>query len=357
MSLLGIRLEGVRNLVPQELELAEMLNVVFGPNASGKTSLLEAVHLLGTARSFRTTHIDQVIQEGTGFLQVSGRVKRDTGSVQVGLRREGKKTRLRVAGENVLRASQLAQVLPVQTLTPASHELLEQGPRYRRRFLDWGVFHVEPRYHQQWTEYYRNLRQRNAALRSGATDRLVRQWDSGLSRSGEELDAQRQHYLTEFRPLFARYAQNLLGQDVNVTLRSGWQRDLTLQDALVEGLASDRKVGFTRSGPHRADLTLSTGGTPVQMRFSRGQQKLLVSALRLAQVNQLQSRRGHAGTMLVDDLAAELDQVHRARLLAQLQQCGSQNFVTVTERELVDLTGWERIKVFHVEHGRIREVL
>ncbi len=357
MSLLALRVEGVRNLHTQEFDFSDKLNVVFGPNASGKTSLLEAINLLGTAKSFRTSRIDHVVQMDADKLQVTGPVRSTISARQLGVQRSAGKTRIRIAGETVSKASLLAHEFPVQVITPSSHALLEQGPKFRRKFLDWGLFHVEPKYHQSWLIYYRGLRQRNAVLRSRAPRQEIVQWDMGLAEAGEHVNELRTTYLNAFVPVFRHYATDLLGEDIEVSLNSGWKSGLSLKSALEAGLEGDRQQGFTRVGPHRGDLVFRLAGSLAQSRLSRGQQKLLVAALRLAQIDHLGQMTRRAGTLMVDDLAAELDREHRGRLLRRLRSCGAQVFVTVTEPELLDVSGWEQVAMFHVEHGKIREVL
>jgi len=136
MSLVRLELRHVRNIAEATLTPSPSCNVIFGANASGKTSLLEAIHILGLARSFRTPHIKQVIQRGSEGLTVFGRRSRADGSeVALGIERTLRETRIRVAGTNVDRAAELARWLPVQVINPESHEVLEQGPRFRRQFL------------------------------------------------------------------------------------------------------------------------------------------------------------------------------------------------------------------------------
>ncbi len=358
MSLVRLELRHVRNIAEATLTPSLSCNVIFGANASGKTSLLEAIHILGLARSFRTPHIKQVIQRGSEGLTVFGRRSRADGSeVALGIERTLRETRIRVAGKNVDRAAELARWLPVQVINPESHEVLEQGPRFRRQFLDWGVFHVEHGFIEAWRGYHRALRQRNAALRQDGPDGAITLWNDSLISHAAALSRARESYLDRLRPWLDDYVERLLGLPVEFQLLRGWSKDMSYEGALASGLKGDREAGFTRQGPHRADITMRVDGVRVQQSLSRGQQKLLVAAMRLAQVRLLGTLSPDRCLLLVDDLPAELDRERRGRLLALLGEVGAQVFVTSTERDLLDLSAWPECKLFHVEHGAVHEVV
>jgi DNA replication and repair protein RecF len=223
--------------------------------------------------------------------------------------------------------------------------------------MDWGVFHVEQSFHGLWREYNRILKQRNAALRAGARQPDIQVWDKGLVDTALKITALRENYLANLLPVLENYSEQLIGFIPQFSYSRGWQKDEDLADKLKDSLETDRAQGYTRAGPHRADLHIKHESLPAQASFSRGQQKLLVSAMRLAQITHLKQQSGQQTVLLVDDLAAELDEEKRARMLALLKETGAQLFVTVTEPDLVDVSGWDEIKLFHVEHGAIKEVV
>ena len=359
MQLTQVEIHRVRNLTNVTLLPAGGLNLIFGSNASGKTSLLEAIYLLSNGRSFRTANIRSVVQHNTENLQVFGKIKQEkTNSlIQLGIERGPNGTQIRINQNTVKQASQLAAYLPVQIINPEAHRLLEQGPTQRRKFLDWGLFHVEPKFHHTWQHYTRLLKQRNAALRHKKFSNNIRIWDQPLLEHADKLTSLRQLYVSEITPLIQSYAKYLLQTSVSVEYRKGWNQELSLAEALKRSFPQDCQQGFTRKGPHRADLRLLVDGIPVQDIFSRGQQKLLVCAMRLAQIRHLKNRIEQSSIVLVDDLAAELDIQHRKRLLELLAETGAQLFITVTEAELVDTKAWLSKKMFHVEHGEVAEVV
>ncbi len=357
MSLLRLEIHHLRNISSAALDLSPRCNLITGANASGKTSLLEAIHILALARSFRTTHIRHVIQRGETALQVFGRRRRHDGQIiPLGIERSVDEVRIRIAGQSVQQVSELATLLPLQLLNPESHQILEQGPRFRRQYLDWGVFHVEHGFLAHWRQFQRALRQRNAVLRqSGSGDTAV--WDKPVLEHGQAVQAARARFLDLLKPRLDYYAERLLGFELDFQLQPGWPADKDYSQVLTRQLEQDREAGFTRQGPHRADLLIKHNGIAVQSAFSRGQQKLLVAAMRLAQVDLLSQQQSEPCLLLVDDLPAELDARHRAVLLGLLRESGAQLFVTSTEPELLSGQLGDEEKMFHVEHGLVREVV
>jgi DNA replication and repair protein RecF len=355
MSLCQLSVEHFRNLQSVQLAPAAGLNVIFGDNAAGKTSLLEAIFFLGRARSFRSGRPEHLISRDAESLIVRALIASAAESVRVGIQRSSSETRVRVDGEEVRSLSALARHLPVQVINNESQRLLQDGPQARRSFLSWGVFHVEHEYHGHWRRYERALRQRNAALRSGDL-RLARSWEPELVATAESVTYQRQRYVEQLvaaaEPLLALW---LAQEELSFSYRRGWAADKDLALAFEEGREREMEAGYTLYGPHRADLSIRGGGMDAQHRLSRGQQKLLAIALLIAQT-QMGAHGGGKWILLLDDLPAELDLTHRAQVLASLQDGAAQCFITCTEREAIPLPP-EAAKWFHVEHGVYREMI
>lgn len=358
MTLSRLDIQDFRNLASARLDFSPRCNLITGENAAGKTSLLEAIHVLARLRSFRTQRLDQLIREGAEAFQLVARLEEGGRSLPVGLRRGRKELDIRLDGAAVRRVSDLASHFPLVVITADLHRVLEEGPRYRRQFLDWGLFHVEPEFHATWRHYAQALKQRNAALRQGATEAQVRTWDAPLLAAGGQIHGMRCTYIKELEPLFARQAERILGlAPLALRYAPGWAQRLTYPEALAEAFPRDRELGQTRVGPHRADLQFFHGEQEVRERLSRGQQKQLLTALLLAQAELLRLRRDRLCQFLVDDLPAELDAEHQARVLGQLRELGAQLFITAIEDRALDLEGWPDPARFHVEHGVVREVV
>jgi DNA replication and repair protein RecF len=360
MFLTQLNIRRVRNLSSVTIEPDPCLNLIYGDNASGKTSLLEAIHVLSLGKSFRTPKILNIIQNQTANLQVVGHVKKSSekSSDILGIERSIGKSVIRINRVAVQKTSELATYLPVQVITPEAHQLLEQGPSQRRKFLDWGLFHVEHDFLSHWQQYHRILKQRNAAIRRKSPIKEVTVWDSSLTKSGITLSKLRVSYLEQLIPFIQTAVNDLLKLDLNTKYSPGWSSKYEgFEQAIRESINTDLKQGYTHSGPHRSDLIITTKNIAVKDVLSRGQQKLLVCALRLAQIEHLKSHTGHNCVVMIDDLASELDETKRTVLLDHLQRVGAQTFVTVTEPGLVKTDSWETKKLFHVEHGNVNEVL
>jgi DNA replication and repair protein RecF len=310
-------------------------------------------------RSFRTNDADRQIREGRAAYLLVGRVARREGrAIPIGIERRPGRYTIHVAGEPVQRLSDLAGNFPVHIMTGDTATVLDGGPRYRRQTLDWALFHVEHGYRRAWQRYARCLRQRNAALRVNAPASQVTAWDPELVDAGNAIDRMRRAYLAAFEPLIAEEV-GLLLPDKTLSLRfqSGWLREVTLQEALVRSLGTDRSRGYTHAGPHRADYSLWMNGKPVASHFSRGQQKAVIAAFMMGQVKLQQQRDRTGGAFLLDDLASELDAGHQARILASLAELGTQVFVSAIDASALDLSAWPELKRFHVEHGEIQELV
>lgn len=356
--LTALDVRDVRVIAGAAIEPGPELNLVVGPNAAGKTSLLEAVHVLATGRSFAATRVARLVRTGAGPLRVVARVQEGAGGRErrLGLERPAHGSpRMRLDGRTVARVTELARVLPVVAVHPGSHELVGGGPGERRRFLDLGLFHVEPGFHAVWQRYRRAVAQRNALLRGGRGQRELQPWEAEIAAAGTELDRYRRACVADLAPRVERLGHEVLGDVVELEYRGGWSGDAGLDEAVAAARGRDRELLTTSVGPHRADLGLRLGGRGVRQRVSRGQQKMLVYVLRLAQAEQLGAGGGCA--LLLDDLPAELDRERRAAVLAVAARIGAQVFVSALEAEAVATPADVGRKVFHVEQGVVSEVV
>lgn len=354
MPLTTLQLERFRCITEARLDFDSRYNLIVGANASGKTSLLEAVYFLGRGRSFRTRRLERIIQQGAGDFLAVGKVVNPPIATLLGLRGTRGSTEIRVGGTGASSAAELAMHFPPQVIDPDVHKLLEEGPTRRRRFLDWGVFHVEPFFMDAWQRYHRALRQRTAALRtstSGNSESLAA-WDTELATAGELLAERRRAYLELLAPFLEDIGRRLLQMDVELVYQRGWSAGLSYAEALREGLERDQRYGLTHSGPHRADLGIRVGGIAAKERVSRGQQKLLAAGLILAQVALQEAYTPGRTALLLDDPAAELDPENLERLVAVVRTLPVQLFVTSLRQ---DLPGFGTPgAMFHVERGTVQ---
>jgi len=354
MPLSWFRVEQFRCLAGVELQLDLEANLFVGPNASGKTSLLEAAFFLGRGRSFRSRRLDALIRCGQDAFVLAGRSEGGAAPVVLEVRAQRAGTEWRAGGAAVGGVAEVAGIFPAQVIDPEIHKLLEGGPSHRRRFLDWGVFHVEPSFLATWRRYHQALRQRNAALKQECGDRDVAAWEQELAVGGEELARQRGAYLERLTAPLQEAGRALLGEGVSLLYSRGWDEDRPLLEALEMSRGRDRRYRATQPGPHRGDITVEVAGRPAKDRVSRGQQKLVAAALMLAQLRVQEQERPGRSALLLDDPAAELDRENLARLMAAVRSIPAQLWVTSLHGDIPGLP--ERTRMFHVERGVIRRV-
>jgi DNA replication and repair protein RecF len=358
VMLIHLNITNFRNFKNVDIDLGTKINVFYGLNGSGKTSLLEAIYYLGLGRSFRTRQTNRVIQHSSTKFSLFGEILQadHLTTIPIGIEREqdGSST-IRIAGKNAKTALQLCERLPLQLINTDSYRLISDGPLYRRQFLDWGVFHQDNFFYEAWQRSQRILKQRNAGLKTAISYQQIKLWDEEFLAMAYKLDEYRSRYISEFIPLFLAVLSSLLTKaDMQISYHRGWNPDKNLQELLEASFSRDKLLGYTQFGPHRADLRLKINAIPAQDVLSQGQQKLVAYALRLAQGRLLQQQTGKNCIYLVDDLPAELDNNKRQLVAEILAGMNSQIFVTGIEPQgLIDLSQLQEAKMFHVERGSI----
>ena len=352
MGLRRLQVTDFRCLQAVEFELHPRFTLISGQNGSGKTSLLEAIYLLGRGRSFRTRRVARLIHFEADHFVIFGEIEREGVRVPLGV--EGRETglRARISGADARSVVELALHFPVQIIDPEVHKLIEEGPAHRRRFLDWGVFHVEQRFIGHWQRYRQALSQRNAALKSGQRDELVRIWNRELLQTGIEIADARARYVRALAPHATEASARLLGGALELQYRPGWNQDFAFDEALQRSEALDRQRGATQVGPHRADLLIRMDGGLARDHISRGQQKLLAAALLIAQLRCFPDSAPLRPTLLLDDPAAELDAGHLRRLIDEVVRADTPLVVTSLD-EHFPAFGSPGAR-FHIENGRLQ---
>jgi DNA replication and repair protein RecF len=354
-----LRIQGLRCLGDVAVELTGGIHVFVGPNGAGKTSVLEAAYLLSHGRSFRTGAREALLQRGRSSLAVFAELLEADGSPRrLGLGRVGARWEARLDGGTVP-LGELVQACAVVCFEPGSHALIAGAAEERRRFLDWGVFHVEHAFLGVWRRYQRALKQRNALLRTGAAgpDELFAVWERELDETAASMDTLREAYLDRLRPILARGVGLLLPElgPVSLRYRRGWAEGTPLSEVLAEQRGRDLARGHTTAGAHRADWSLAFEHAPLREHLSRGQEKLTALSCQLAQAELHAERRGEWPIVCLDDLASELDLAHQTAVVERLGEVGAQVLVTGTEAPLPLRERPHRL--FHVEQGQIRALL
>lgn len=359
MPLTRLIVKQFRNIKACDIQLSPGFNFLIGPNGSGKTSVLEAIYLLGHGRSFRSSLTGRVIQNDYDELFVHGRfMNSDQFELPIGInkQRDGT-TEVKIGGQPGQKIAKLANVLPLQLIHPEGFDLLTAGPKSRRAFIDWGVFHSEPAFYETWGRYKRLAKQRNALLKSARDYSEVSHWDQELAKLAESISEWRELYVNMVKTVAETICREFLPEfDIQLKYYRGWEKDTAYKDILSQNFERDQSLGYTFSGPNKADLRIKVNGTPVEDVLSRGQLKLMVCALRVAQGQHLTEMTGKQCIYLIDDFASELDSQRRQRLADCLKATGAQVFVSsITKNQIADMHD-ELGKVFHVEHGTIEHV-
>lgn len=356
-SLQKLSIRQLRNITSIDMQPGSGINIIHGANGSGKTSILEAIHLLGLARSFRSAHLKTLIQQGTDTTTVFGHL---SNRVNIGISRSLKGSgEIRIDGKTVKGAAPLAQQLPIQLFNPDTFRILEGSPASRRQFIDWGVFHVEHPFLGHWRLARKALQQRNALLKRGAAKEELMPWTHSFTEQSEAVDSLRAEYLERLLPHVNRVLASLLPDAGVIRFRyeRGWDPGEDLGIVLTAAVDRERRYGYTLHGFHRAELRIlmdRTGQDAAEI-LSRGQQKLVVCALKIAQGMLLQSENDTGCIYLIDDLPSELDVQNRERLCKIIEQLQSQVFITCIEPESLGSPWSEDLEMrsFHVKHGRI----
>ena len=351
-----------RNLAEFRLRLSRDLNVISGDNAAGKSSLLEAICYLVSGRSFRTAKQNLLVTHDSEEFTLFGQFSSST-KIGISYNEATKLKRIKLDGEATYSLSTIASLYPVQVLSPESYHLVDSGPLERRKYVDWLLFHVEHGYQKEWNIFQRLLKQRNAYLRLSRNEFQLSEldaWNVQYSRSALKINQFRktaaEWLLPEVKKVLAsinfEYVDNL-----SISYYSGYTG--CLMDKLQESKERDLASGTTQYGPHKADLRLKVGKHLAKDLLSRGQKKLLVNSLYLAQTQILKLKTEKDSLFIVDDFSSELDESNQTVLVEALRkQKNVQIILSCLQADMLKslIKGYNNVKMFHVEHGEISEV-
>ena len=351
MTIRQLSLTDFRNLRSATLDFDPRINLVSGANGSGKTSLLESIHVLCQAHSFRTHQLKQCVQHGKSSFLLFGRFS----EFKAGLSKSDKKLDIHVNGEAIKRRSELVRRVPVQVVNADSFQLIDGAPQKRRAYIDWCLFHVEHQYAQAWIDFRHALRQRNRLLKTRQDLKLLDYWDEHLLNPSNQLHQMRRNQIAELQQVIRNDFSHLLGDiPIDLNYRQGWGQDVELGEALQQQRKRDIASGFTNSGVHRDDLLFTSDGHRANEVLSRGQIKRLCLALLLAALKLVGQKTGKRIILLIDDLSSELDQTAQQKIYQQLAVMDLQLFVSNIDAELPQGFTAKDFKMFHVEHGTIK---
>src|SRR3990167_7913365 len=310
MPLTLLQLADFRNFAKAHLEPSHHgLNIFYGDNGSGKTSLLEAIYYLSAGRSFLTARYPTLVRHSTEKFSIFAQILHNHQRiVPIGTERSlDGVARMRMAEKEVISIAELASFLPIRIIHAQSHYLFESGPIFRRKYLDWGLFYQDPNFISCWRAFEKTLRQRNAILRQKHGIQAFEAWTVELAQHACHLDTLRRAYIEQLLPYFQAAAETLLGiSSLQIHYEAGWDTTQDYYTLLMAHRSAEFRQGHTLFGPHRADFDIQKQGVSMKQFLSRGQQKLLIYAMILAQ-GQCFSAQSKGLVYLIDDLPSELD--------------------------------------------------
>ncbi len=360
MSVVRLTIRNFRNIVESNTDLHPSLNFILGDNGSGKSSFLESLFFLGHGKSFRTTKVENIVSHDFTKFVVSIKNINDN---QIGISRNlvSNETEIKINGEKFNKLSELAKNIAVQIITPESFKLFFGGPKERRKFVDLGLFHVEHSFSQEWKEFSRILKQRNACLRSGFDISKMKYWNDIFCVHSDRVAKLRAEYITLFKIEFLIWAKLLLPnfyQLIEIQYLQGWKQNTKLLDVIENNRERELNLGYTISGSHKFDVRFNMNKSPIETQLSRGQQKLFLLALTFAQAKLIEKVKRVKPILLIDDVGAELDSQSRILLNHAIEQLNCQVIITAIERAaIIPLVPTNNnYKMFHVKHGKIFEM-
>lgn len=351
MQIKKLQIRGVRNLKEVIIEPNNRINVFTGKNASGKTSFLEAIHILARSKSFRTPRIKDVINHEDDQLAVAAEITHERRTaIKLKVEKGTKKNTLSLNNNNLKTVSELAKILPIITVNQDTQLLVTGPPKQRRHWLDWAMFHVEPTYLLSWKQYFKALRHRNILLQKGERkDELYRAWEGEMVKLTAKITAQRNTFISSISRCFDQYFRESECGDESIVYNQGWPEEIQYDEYLTKQRAQDQQKGYTRYGAHQADVKFKDKGKEIRKIYSRGQVKLYINQILMSQAKVIQEKGSVLPIILMDDYTAELDKQNSEYLLCWLKKQEYQVFITTTEAQKND----KNTTVFHVEQGKI----
>lgn len=362
MNVERLAASGVRNLAPLQLEPRARFNVFIGNNGQGKTNLLEAIYVVSTLRSFRTTRLAELIAFGAEKATLAAQVNKQGLSRLYAVELLPGTRRVQLDGRVIRPISRYFGGFNVVVFTPEDLAMPRGSPADRRRFLDRAVFNRSSDHLAAIQDYDKALKQRNAILKQaaqgmppGRLDELLTVYDRQLAELGKAVSLSRSEYVAAIRPgivaAFAAIARTDLAIDVRYGSKTA---DLTIEAIeahLRETRGRDIASATTQSGPHRDDLLFEIEARDAGGFASQGQLRALMLAWKTAELSLLADRHGDLPILLLDDVSSELDPQRNEYLFEHLTHQAGQCFITTTSAHHVLLTR-DRTD-YRIENGRI----
>lgn len=363
MRLLALQAVGFRNLEPLDVDTDSSFLVVHGPNAQGKTNLLEAVYLLATLKPLRAKRSKELIRWGEEGAVVAGTIRAGELTRRYKLQLGPSGRTLSLDGQRAEQRSWFEGVRAI-SFTPGDGEIVLGGPSERRAWIDRAAFTKAPRHLEIVRAYRRILDQKSAALKRRCDNTLLDALDDQLATAGTALIRRRLDILDELRPRVAALHRRIAGEqgdEVGLRYASSALAEgpehirRTLLARLARARDEERRRRSTLVGPQRDDVRILLGDQPARAFGSRGQVRSLVLSLKLAELVAARDR-GEVPLFLLDDLSSELDRARTARLVQTLAELRAQVWITTTDPGHLTALPADDTRYIELSEGVVRAV-
>ena len=336
MYITNLRLQNFRNIHNQEFNFNHNINFIIGKNGSGKTSILESIYFLSHSRSFRSSQLNRIINhDADEFIIFTKTISSNETTISLSRKKNGNNIS-KLNSETQKNHAEITRNLPIQLMNPEAFNLINSGAKQRCKILDWGAFYIDKTFLKIWQQTKFLIKQRNSALKQNYPYTYIKAIDKKLNEFGNILDIKRKIYFSKLKPkiyeILAQFNPNL---KLDMDYYRGWNDNKDLHQVLEESFNSDNKYNVTNHGPHKADILLTINNKPIQDIFSRGQQKLLICAIKLAQGEIHNLENENKCIYLIDDITSELDNTHTQTFFDYLKKLKSQVFITTTEKSKI----------------------
>ncbi|WP_395373563.1 DNA replication/repair protein RecF [Marinicella sp. W31] len=353
MHIRKLRLTNFRILQEFSLENAQQNNLICGPNGCGKTSILEAIYLASTGKSFRNATYKHLIHHQKDSFQIYLEAQTGVDSqLFIGVHRDRKGVKqLRLNHDNCQRQAEITHQFPVVAIDTDTYQFIDRSPQSKRSYMDWMVFHVKHQYLHLWSKASGCHKHLNAFYKKKYSGDELQVWEDKFAYYAEKIQAYRQHAFELLQEQLQKLIDLFFKDSLDITLKldKGWRHDLSMQEQLQQDKKKNMEYGLVNNGPHKMNITIRESGQMATHILSRGQKKILSVLFYLCSAEIIQQQTGFAPILCLDDIGAELDKENKHRLLKYLQDKPHQLFITaVSEDEIKDY--FENMQVFHVKH-------
>jgi DNA replication and repair protein RecF len=365
--LTNIELHNYRNYANLTLATPNKVNVFLGPNAQGKTNLLEAIFVLALSKSHRTSKDKELIGWEGDSARISGAVDKRYGNITLDLMFSAQGKKAKINGLEQRKLSDFIGSVNVVMFAPEDLEIVKGTPGVRRRFLDMEIGQVQPGYLYTLQQYGKVLQQRNNYLKGAGPGSvnatMMEVWNMQLAEHGVKIMKKRKHFIHKLQ-IFAEQIHAGItngAEKLTIEYRPSFDADAAQDESVLFdqfmlklSQVKDQEIrrGVTLAGPHRDDLAFFINGKEAQVFGSQGQQRTTALSLKLAEIELIHEEIGEYPLLLLDDVLSELDQNRQTQLIETFQS-KVQTFITTTGLESVNTSKLHDAGIYYVREGRV----